>query len=743
MIIRELERGSRTYGLLSYLYGPGRANEHTNQHMVAAWSDHVLDPARSSGTNLDFLAMQLDMPVHAMKAKALKEHVWHGVIALPDGDRQLTDAEWRTAAEEAVEAAGLVPAGDMHGVRWVAIKHADDHVHIVATLARQDGRRATSGSAMKNNHYRMVQKAHELEERFGLQQTNAVDRTAGPRPTRGEMEKAKRNDREATPREILQGRVRQAAAVATSDEQFFSLIERSGTRLQKRTAPDGRVTGYAVALPGDRTGGGRAVWFSGSKLAPDLSLPRVRERWSDPVFRSPVPEPSAVASRAEAWQRAAEHVHQAAAVLGQAGNEAGAGEMAALSDFLTTFSADAPTAVRDEIRSTAQAFERAGRAPLSRQMSSEASAHLRAATQLVAMGAAAVAGGGEAAAAVALLVALALAVAAAVRWQQAHQFRAQEAAAAAAGHHLRAATEIAYGATTGANGRRGAQWHRTTMEPGGPELTAAYEPVVRAVLPRHAEAIISEAAWPALAATLRTVENAGYDPGTVLAQVAGSRGFGDADSVAEVLVWRLQRRMEHDAQRGITPTPAIRGSVTESGTGGNLPTGLPGVPSTRPGQDPDQSAQPVMPPVVRTAKPTPADPGTRLGADDDAPTFADAVRQAVPEHAAAVLADPASAALAASLTAAAGTGYQPAELLAAVAAVRELDSADSVAEVLTWRVQGRMRRDQQPAPRNRTAQARTKAPRPPAPTRTQGELSAAQRAAQEAARRRSGPGRGR
>jgi hypothetical protein len=34
---------------------------------------------------------------------------------------------------------GLAPAGDEFGVRWVAVRHAPDHIHLVATLARQDG----------------------------------------------------------------------------------------------------------------------------------------------------------------------------------------------------------------------------------------------------------------------------------------------------------------------------------------------------------------------------------------------------------------------------------------------------------------------------------------------------------------------------------------------------------------------------------------------------------------------------
>ncbi|MFI5985181.1 hypothetical protein ACIBEA_30485 [Streptomyces sp. NPDC051555] len=51
----------------------------------------------------------------------------------------------------------------------------------------------------------------------------------------------------------------------------------------ERRDDDGALVGYSVALPGDRAdGGSRPVWFAGSTLAYDLSLPRVRERGPPP-----------------------------------------------------------------------------------------------------------------------------------------------------------------------------------------------------------------------------------------------------------------------------------------------------------------------------------------------------------------------------------------------------------------------------------------------------------------------------
>jgi hypothetical protein len=43
-------------------------------------------------------------------------------------------------ATEIVAAVGLDPHGVWSAVRWIGIRHAEGHIHIVATLARQDRR---------------------------------------------------------------------------------------------------------------------------------------------------------------------------------------------------------------------------------------------------------------------------------------------------------------------------------------------------------------------------------------------------------------------------------------------------------------------------------------------------------------------------------------------------------------------------------------------------------------------------
>ncbi|MFD5372097.1 relaxase/mobilization nuclease domain-containing protein [Streptomyces sp. NPDC127103] len=734
MIVKRARDGGRTAGLLYYLFGPGKANEHTDPHIVAAWGAKVPDPGRGEG-NIPMLAALLDSPVEALASRPPAKYVYHVPVRLDPGDRTLSDAEFAEIAREVMHATGVAEKDDGQAARWIAVRHAPDHIHIVATLARQDGMKVRLSQDKK----KMQAVARELEERYGLRRLASGDRTASVWPTTAEVEKAKRKGLDEPPRITLQGKVRQAAATAGSDDEFFAAIQRAGIRLNKRTAPDGAVTGYSVALPGDRTGAGRAMWFSGSRLAPDLSLPRVRERWTGVPATAGTADAGQVTSQAAAWQAAAWQVHQAAAILGQAGNEAGAGEMVALSDFLTTYAAQAPAEVRQELRDAARAFERAGRAPTSRQMHSDASRHLRMATQLVVMSASLGVNGGEAAAAITILVAVALAVIAAQRFHQAAQHRAQEQAAAQAGYHLRAATEVAYGASADQSRRGGsrAAWRNTTTRPDGPALVEAYAPVVREAIPADAERVLGEDAWPALAATLKQAENAGYDPARVLAEVTGLRDFGDADSAAEVLVWRLQRRMVTDTvgtssdQNRHNPDSAIL-TPPEGGTEATgARTGTDTATDTDNGQE-SPTAPATLPPVVGRGESIESTP---LGGNG-VPTFGEAVREAVPDYAADVLADPASATLAAYLIKASGEGHAPAELLAEVAASRDLADASSVAQVLTWRLQGRLSGSGKPSPLPRIAG------RPAAAgsqNRSPGERTAAERAAQEAAQRRTEP----
>jgi hypothetical protein len=161
----------------------------------------------------------------------------------------------------------------------VAVRHADDHVHLVVTLARQDGAPARTS----NDFYRVGEACRAAEQRLGLTRTAGRDRTAARRPTRGESEKALRRGHREPARVALQREVRTAAAAAATAEEFLARLTDAGLLVRPRYSDrdPNQVTGYAVALPGDRSGQGRPIWFGGGKLAADLSWPKLATRWPD------------------------------------------------------------------------------------------------------------------------------------------------------------------------------------------------------------------------------------------------------------------------------------------------------------------------------------------------------------------------------------------------------------------------------------------------------------------------------
>ena len=280
-MIGKVLRGQQPAGLIRYLYGPGRREEHQDPHLVAGWRDPAeLEPALRPDGRRDFrrLTGLLTQPHAALGPRGLDRPVWHCVVRAAPGDRLLSDAEWGHLARDIMDRTGLAPHGqDDEAVRWIAVRHAGDHIHIVGTLARQDGARPQ----FWNDYYRVREACQAAEERHGLRRTAPGDRTADRRPTRAEHEKARRQGRPEAPRITLRRAVSTAAAGAGSEEEFFARLREAGVLVRARysTRNPGQVTGYAVALDGDTARAGGPVWFSGGKLAADLSLPKLRARW--------------------------------------------------------------------------------------------------------------------------------------------------------------------------------------------------------------------------------------------------------------------------------------------------------------------------------------------------------------------------------------------------------------------------------------------------------------------------------
>lgn len=203
---------------IRYLFGPGRANEHTDPNLVASWNGFAPDPGRSSPHRdpqdvEKRLVAQLAQPLRMLGDKAPKHTVWHCPVRAAPEDPILTDDQWAEVARRIVAAAGIAPEGDEDACRWVAVRHADDHIHIAATLVRQDGRRPK-----RDYDQRAVQKeARKIEVDYGLRRLKAGDGTAAKRATSKEHFKAKRLGQDATARDVLRLRVRRAVAAAVDE----------------------------------------------------------------------------------------------------------------------------------------------------------------------------------------------------------------------------------------------------------------------------------------------------------------------------------------------------------------------------------------------------------------------------------------------------------------------------------------------------------------------------------------------
>ena len=318
-MIPNIVTGGDTGGLMRYLVGPGRANEHENPHVIAGSRDIVRkwgDWETISISQASEIATRLDAYMHETgtfptgKARRFNPatgqvewngeieatHVWHCSLSLSPEEAALGDEVWGRIAADFMDTMGFTGSDGKAPCRWVAIHHGSaknggDHIHIAATIVREDG---TKWSPWYDQ--RRAQKAcNVLEHRYGLLVVESREHGRGSRcDSAAAQNAAKRAGASRTDRAVLEERLRAAATAAASEADFVRRARRLGVRLHPRFAR-GRtdiVVGYSAAL---RTEDGQQPrWWGGGRIARDLTLTQLRTRWQDP--------PSSALEAVEAWK---------------------------------------------------------------------------------------------------------------------------------------------------------------------------------------------------------------------------------------------------------------------------------------------------------------------------------------------------------------------------------------------------------------------------------------------------------
>lgn len=318
-MIPNIVTGGDTGGLMRYLVGPGRANEHEHPHVIAGSRDIVRkwgDWETISVSQAGEIATRLDAYMHETgtfptgkvrrfnpatgtvewNGEIEANHVWHCSLSLSPEEAALGDEVWGRIASDFMSEMGFTGSDGKAPCRWVAIHHGSaknggDHIHIAATIVREDG---TKWSPWYDQ--RRAQKAcNMLEHRYGLLVVESRERGRGSRCDRAAAQNAAaRAGASRTDRAVLEERLRAAATAAANEVDFVRRARRLGVRLHPRFAR-GRtdvVVGYSAALRTEH--GQQTRWWGGGRIARDLTLTHLRTRWED--------TPTSALEAVEAWK---------------------------------------------------------------------------------------------------------------------------------------------------------------------------------------------------------------------------------------------------------------------------------------------------------------------------------------------------------------------------------------------------------------------------------------------------------
>lgn len=307
-------------GLIRYLVGPGRANEHVEPHLVAGsrtimnrwgdWDELSIAQASEIANYLDSFMQETDVrptgPIRKYNPDTGKNeaidygpnHVWHCSLSLSPDEGPLSEEKWAAIAQDFMDEMEFTSASGKSECRWVAVHHGTsknggDHIHIAANTVREDGTKWWNWQDQR----RSQRACNTLEHKYGLRIVESRQHNRGSRCDSAQaLNAAKREGRRNTDRAELELRLRAASKAAAHEADFIGRARSLGVRLRPRFAK-GRtdvVVGYSAALHTRR--GQKTQWYGGGSISRDLTLSALRERWPNTI--------ESVDDAVEAWRDA-------------------------------------------------------------------------------------------------------------------------------------------------------------------------------------------------------------------------------------------------------------------------------------------------------------------------------------------------------------------------------------------------------------------------------------------------------
>lgn len=133
-MIAKITRGNRVGDIAAYLHGPGKADEH---RYVRGGQRHpgglVIASTIGAEGAIDPAEWAADLRRSQQTRPDITKPIWQASLRVAPGDRTMSNREWADAASRFMDEMGV------GGHPWVAVRHGDDHVHVVVSRVNDDG----------------------------------------------------------------------------------------------------------------------------------------------------------------------------------------------------------------------------------------------------------------------------------------------------------------------------------------------------------------------------------------------------------------------------------------------------------------------------------------------------------------------------------------------------------------------------------------------------------------------------